>query len=636
MGFFDLNIPFPESSPSGKATIESTRTKLVVKAMELGYTGIAYNRTIKGVMSDQHRCSISLPTLSSLLKLAPSISSSVKLHRDLLGIPVATPFRQYRRLTVCVDSPAQAQALNSGNPILKTYDLVAVKPLNQAAFDQACQRLEVDVIAIDFSVKLPFRLKQPMVKAAAERGVYFEITYSDLITNIQTRRQLIFNAKLLVDWTRGRNIILSSAAPSVNEVRGPYDVMNLSSLLGLSMERAKAAVSKNCRTLLTNALRKKQFYKGTIRVEEISSVCDSKEAWHELLKWDPLSNGEGDLLLDDMAKSFSASSKMSKTVKAIDFASVIDSMPSHGFQVKDLISVNKAGSLSPDVHKHSFSFPEVIEPTATCPESDERPKGLDDLPGLDKASLSDTPTIYQISNIGTFQETSTPSRTTKDVTVAEEIEMSANCNLTEVKTHDSHSDERISELNVVLPDQNKKLSVSLIDAELDDVRDMDGKVEIVSPSAEFCISTILDDQNTKSCDVNLSTQEATIFQEKKLLASNDVFMSEKLLDGENFDADGNDVVLVDQIPHHKPSDEMITEDDSSGANNKSSDVTSEELNNGEANTKTDQLTLVQSMAGKSRGKRRRHHLALLYPFKRMLSPTPSKRKARKTKKTMRI
>ena len=50
-----------------------------------------------------------------------------------------------------------------------------------------------------------------------------------------------------MDWTKGKNLILSSAASSVNEIRGPFDVANLSSLLGVSMERAKAAVSKNCR-----------------------------------------------------------------------------------------------------------------------------------------------------------------------------------------------------------------------------------------------------------------------------------------------------------------------------------------------------------------------------------------------------
>jgi ribonuclease P/MRP protein subunit RPP1 len=143
MGFFDLNIPYLESSPSDKTAFKATRTKLVIKAMELGYTGIAYNRTIKGVMSDHDRCCISLLTLSSLLKLAPSLSSSVNLHRDLLGVPLASPFRQYTRLTVCAEGPSQAQALNSGNPILKTYDLVAVRPLNQTVFDQACEKLEV-------------------------------------------------------------------------------------------------------------------------------------------------------------------------------------------------------------------------------------------------------------------------------------------------------------------------------------------------------------------------------------------------------------------------------------------------------------------------------------------------------------
>ena len=70
-------------------------------------------------------------------------------------------------------------------------------------------------------------------------------------------------------------------------------------------------------------------------------------------KWDPISSGEGDFLLEEMATSFSASSKVSKTVKAIDFASVIDSMPSHGFQVKALISLTKAVP-QPQIMRKSF------------------------------------------------------------------------------------------------------------------------------------------------------------------------------------------------------------------------------------------------------------------------------------------
>ncbi|TYI57501.1 hypothetical protein E1A91_D11G285900v1 [Gossypium mustelinum] len=55
------------------------------------------------------------------------------------------------------------------------------------------------------------------------------------------------------------------------KLRGPNDVANLASLLGLSMERDKAAISKNCRSLLTNALRRKHFFKEFIRVEAVSS-----------------------------------------------------------------------------------------------------------------------------------------------------------------------------------------------------------------------------------------------------------------------------------------------------------------------------------------------------------------------------
>ncbi|KAF6137525.1 hypothetical protein GIB67_031804 [Kingdonia uniflora] len=335
---FDLNIPFVDKE-GNKKTI---RSKIVVKVMELGYAGVAYNRTIKGVMSNSSICVIPLLPLSNFLKVAPTLSTSVEFHRELLGVPLNTPFRQYTRLTVVVDSLVQMGALNSGNPVLKSYDLVAVQPLNQITFDQACKVAEVDIIAIDFSEKLPFRLKLPMVKAAIERGVYFEITYSSLIdAQYQSRVQMITNAKLLVDWTRGKNLIISSAAASVTELRGPCDVTNLASLLGLSTERAKAAISKNCRSLIASALRKKQFYKETIRVERVlpSEKMNSKEPWYgDWNNWDQISSGDGDILLDDIAKCFLASNKLPKTSKAIDFTSIVKEVSSSGAQLKDWLS----------------------------------------------------------------------------------------------------------------------------------------------------------------------------------------------------------------------------------------------------------------------------------------------------------
>ncbi|KAJ0245918.1 Protein GAMETOPHYTE DEFECTIVE 1 [Hirschfeldia incana] len=345
MGFFDLNIPYTYPSQSGGkevAVVNKLRVKLATKAMELGYVGIAHNHSIVGgVMTEKDSCTIPLLALGSLVKAAPRLSSSVAFHRDLLGVPRSTPFRQYTRVTVKLESKAQCLSLNSGNPVLKSYDIVAVRPMNQYAFDQACAKAEVDIISIDFS-NLPFRLMHPSVKAAIKRGVYFEIKYFDFLTDAEKRRQVISNAKLLVDWTKGKNLIISSGSPSVTELRGPNDVINLMSLLGLSAERARAAISKNCRNMIAKILKKKRFHKEAVKVEFLSSgdtLSLEQPPSGDFMKYDPLSSGEGDMLLEDLAKAFDATTRSvaHRSSKAIDVTSDRKGLPSHGFRLKDVL-----------------------------------------------------------------------------------------------------------------------------------------------------------------------------------------------------------------------------------------------------------------------------------------------------------
>ncbi|KAF7823515.1 Ribonuclease P protein subunit p30 [Senna tora] len=622
MGFFDLNIPFPEPSPADKATLQRQRTKIVVKAMELGYTGIAYNRTIKGVMSDHHRCSIPRLTLSSLLKVAPSLSLSVKLHRELLGIPPATPFRQYTRLTVCVDNPSQAQALNSGNPILKTYDLVAVRPLNQLAFEQACERMEVDIISIDFAGKLPFRLKQPMVKAAVERGVCFEVAYSGLISDPQVRRQLICNAKLLVDWTRGRNIILSSAAPSVNELRGPYDVANLSLLLGLSNERAKAAISKNCRTLLANSLRKKQYYKEAIRVEVIPSgvASNSKETWlKELLRWDPISSGEGDLLLDDMAESFTASCKASKTTKAIDFSSVIDSIPSHGFQVRDFLS---AGISAPSCLNNNDNSLPVTEKenqsTDVLNNLTELPAELDTCPEPDEGS-ADAPTTQQAPGCDNITLESLTSETSEAIKLAEEMKMPTSDSKLEVK-YFNISDQNCPPLEInpceYRPDkctsssaldglisyEDLKTGTSEVDAQLEDTQNVGDKLKISAQSMEIDFPTSVYDrpENEKNSYVNLNTQSDKMHETMTKIGQLAVLemnnsITENFMEDEQFNKHESGAAELGEMTQ-QTSNEMKMEDDPSITTHSTTDVTLEDQKHASVRTDSHQFDRVQSVS----------------------------------------
>ncbi|KAH0461740.1 hypothetical protein IEQ34_009315 [Dendrobium chrysotoxum] len=340
MSFFDLSIPYVEKTGApalDNCSRRDCRLRTVARTMELGYTAIAYDRPFRGVLSDADRCQIAPFPAQSFLDPVVGCSPaaftvSVALHRDLLGVPRASQFRQYTRITVSVDSAAAASALNSGNRLLRSYDLVAARPVNQMAFDQACNASEVDIISLDFSQKLPFRLKLAMVQAAVKRGVHFEISYSHIIAGGHARRQILSEAKRLGEWTRGKNLIISGSAMSLNEVRGPRDVANLSAiLLGLTMERAKAAISGNCRSLVSNALRKKNcYFKEAIKIERIlpEEKMDSQGAWFkEWNDWDPISSGENDLpSLDDMAKLFSAASKHSKSQNAIDFTSSINGM----------------------------------------------------------------------------------------------------------------------------------------------------------------------------------------------------------------------------------------------------------------------------------------------------------------------
>ncbi|KAL6905958.1 hypothetical protein ACP4OV_003559 [Aristida adscensionis] len=293
--FYDLSLATGDGASPSRLLLAAAR------ALELGYAAVALDHPHRGLLADADRSRAAaaaaagpFPALSSL-PLPPAAA----LHRRRLASPVSEPFRQLARITLSLDSAAAAASAlaPSAARLLRTYDLVAARPLTQAAFDYLCQAQsqQLDLISIDFSHRLPFRLKLPMVKVALQRGLHFEISYSPIIAadDIDSRRNLLSEAKLLVDWTKGKNIIISSAARTATELRGPYDVINLCAyLLGLPMQRAKAAMSTSCRSLISKALRKKHFYKETIRIdrllpnEKLNSTNIHLDDW---IGWDSVS-----------------------------------------------------------------------------------------------------------------------------------------------------------------------------------------------------------------------------------------------------------------------------------------------------------------------------------------------------------
>ncbi|KAF7247538.1 Ribonuclease P protein subunit p30 [Varanus komodoensis] len=163
------------------------------------------------------------------------------------------PIRILSRLTLVVSDPSHCNILRTTSSNIKFYDIFAVFPKNGKLFHVACTTLDVDLVCINVTEKLPFYIKRPSVNVAIERGIYFELLYVPAIKDSTMRRYTISNALSLLQICRGKNIILSSGAEKPLQLRGPYDVANLRDrgwLFGLSESSAKAAVSRNGRAVL--------------------------------------------------------------------------------------------------------------------------------------------------------------------------------------------------------------------------------------------------------------------------------------------------------------------------------------------------------------------------------------------------
>lgn len=167
----------------------------------------------------------------------------------------------------------------------KLYDLLALRPLNERALELCCHSLNCDIISLDLSARLPFILRFKTLGSALQRGVYFEICYSTgLISGgSEARRNLISGATALIRATRGRGIIVSSEARSALGVRGPWDVINLATVWGLSQEKGKDAVCEGSRKLLALARMRRESYRGVIELvhgnaDEGLSTSQSKDS----------------------------------------------------------------------------------------------------------------------------------------------------------------------------------------------------------------------------------------------------------------------------------------------------------------------------------------------------------------------
>ena len=238
--FYNLNVPYAATD------IQLPRTLAFLH--ELGYNVVALNHAISGKLPAVIACAIPKP-------LPNQAALPAKL--EIL-----------RRVTLTLTEAYQNARLLE---LSRCYDVLALRPVDERTLQLACTSLECDIISLDLSVRLPYYFKHKMVQEALKLGKRFEICYAQgLMGGAGERRCLIGNAGQLIRATRGRGLIISSggtgtAANGVG-LRGPWDLVNLAAVWGLSEERGAEAVGKECRSVVVHAQLKRTGYRGVIDV----------------------------------------------------------------------------------------------------------------------------------------------------------------------------------------------------------------------------------------------------------------------------------------------------------------------------------------------------------------------------------
>lgn len=184
---------------------------------------------------------------------------------------------QLKRVTIKLTEDQQIQTLSANNPFLSAFDIVAAEPTTEKLFLTAAQSTEIDLITLDATKKLNFRIKPQQARQAIDNGIMFEICFFDALRDSTARKSAISNARKIIEATKGQNVILSSGATDHMLLRGPYDLINLAHLFGLEASQARKALSQNPRCVVLHAMTRKTF-RGIADIKQIALI-------DEHLKW---------------------------------------------------------------------------------------------------------------------------------------------------------------------------------------------------------------------------------------------------------------------------------------------------------------------------------------------------------------
>ena len=231
--------------------VSDDNNNILKTCLELGYRTVAINDVVEFAVTKSKKKD---------KRVAP-VEDEVKQIRPMVG-----SMNQLSRFSTVLSDMSQLSEFQKHEK-LKLYDIVSVQPMTEKIFLNACSEMEIDIISFNLTERLPFLPKRSMVNCAIKRGISFEIIYSPMIEDSTARRNVISNANLLVDLSRGKNIIVSSGCKESLYLKSPYDVMNLCLLFGLNRKQALDVMTSNPRSVLLHA-QARRMYKSVLHVHD--------------------------------------------------------------------------------------------------------------------------------------------------------------------------------------------------------------------------------------------------------------------------------------------------------------------------------------------------------------------------------
>lgn len=250
---YDLNIAWSPST----STADLTRT--LKFARQLGYNVVAVSHTL-GTPIPKELTNPLTPVLKALL---PDDG-----HGDDGSSPLPTVLT---RATVALADPVVGHRLPQ---IAAQYDLVAVRPVGEKMFQNACLAVAPEhahLISLDLTRQLDFHFRPAQCMAAVRRGMRFEVCYGQVLgggagADARARAVFIGNLMQLARATRGRGLVVSSEARAATALRGPADVANLLAVWGLPADRARDALGVTPRGVVVNEGINRRGFRGVVDI----------------------------------------------------------------------------------------------------------------------------------------------------------------------------------------------------------------------------------------------------------------------------------------------------------------------------------------------------------------------------------